>query len=482
MDQNTLSMLVRLAESGQADTLLGLLGSDMGGVAVRRKALTNTLLYGNGGLFTVCADDNLINASVNDDGICAVIPWKPTVNDVRRQPVITAIGHLDGGAQPTDQCGDPPVSDWRGCELEWCTGRIRGRSPEYDRLDLGTRWCEKYPIFRTFGSLTVGGDIIAPTGTQIQNDAEWGAVAAAIQTRQILGRWIYTGHRATNRNMFDGFQILVNTGYTDVQSRIACPAVDSKIENYEGDCVNDETSTKNVYSYLEAVVQRIMQRARQAGLGRPKAEDMVLVMRSEMAEALYEYWACQIGPCSTTVPAQGTLTNQVQFVSADWARQFADDLRRREVLLVHGMHIPVVTDDYMPFTNGPGVNERLSDIYVLTLQISGLPNIYGEYQDFRAGVGDRVTGFQEELYGGQPTDEGRFYVWQERTNTCFDVRLAIKPRLVIAMPFLCGRVTNICARPLNPPLSSYPPDGSPYYPDGGAHDATYDAGDCVYSE
>lgn len=481
-----LEQLIRLAETGQAETLVKLLGDDFNGNwTTRRKQLSNNLLYGGGGLFSLCADENLINASVNDDGIVAALPWKPTTMDVRRQALITAMGHLAGGAQPENQCGDPPVSDWRGCEYEWCLGRIRGRSPAYDRTDLGTRWCEAYPIFRSYGSITLGGETILPSGTQIENDAEWGAVMAAVQVKQILGRWMYTGNRQTNRHMFDGLQVLINTGYTDVHSKIACTAADSKVEDYESDCIGDPTSTKSIYAYLDAVVQRIIQRARQAGLSQPRPQDMMILCRTEVAEALYEYLVCNMGACATGYGAQpfgvNQMPTQVQVVTADYARQQADNMRRGSFVRIHGMDIPVVTDDYMPFVNGDN-DARISNIYVLTLQCGGLPLVYGEYQDFRAGVGDSASGMYEELYGARVTDEGRFYVWQERTNTCFDMRLSLKPRLVVAAPFLQGRIMNVCAQPLNPPLSSYPPDGSPYYPDGGAYESWYDAGQCVYSE
>ena len=115
----------------------------------------------------------------------------------------------------------------------------------------------------------------------------------------------------------------------------------------------------------------------------------------------------------------------------------------------------------------------MADIYVLTMQVGGLPIIRGEYQDFRKGVGDALTGWTTELVGGRPVDDGRFYVWQERRNTCFDTRVALKPRLVILLPFLQGRVTNVCCKSLQAPLSPYPGD-SPYYPDGGAYEAWYD--------
>ena len=228
MSRQGLQMLVQLAQRGEGSALLDILDDEP---AIRQKQLTNTLLYGGGGLFSICADDTLINASVNDDGFVSVIPWLPTVEDARRQPAISAIGDLAGTAQPADQCADPPRADWRGCEIEWCLGRIRARSPEYDRLDLGTRWCEKYPIFRTFGDVTLGGQVVVPRGTRIQNDAEWGAVAAAVHVRQTLGRWVYTADPNNNANKFRGLQLLVNTGYVDLRSQLACPAIDPKVEN-----------------------------------------------------------------------------------------------------------------------------------------------------------------------------------------------------------------------------------------------------------
>jgi hypothetical protein len=443
-DRGGLEMIVKMVEQGQGGALLDMVEDEM---VTRQKQLSSTLLYGSGGLFSVCADDTLINASVNDDGFCSVIPWLPTIAQTRRQPAITALGNLAGGTQPADQCADPPGSDWRGAEIEWCLGRLRWHSPEYDRLDLGTRWCDKVPIFRQFGAVTLGGQVIVPQGTRIQNDAEWGAVTAAVAIRQELGRWAYVGNPASNTNMFRGLQLLINTGYTDLAAGVAAPALDSKIENYGGDCIGDPDATRSIYQYFDAVVQRIIQRARQAGLGRPRPEDMRIVVRTEVAEALYEYWACNMGACSTgfgTTAIGGGLT-QVQFVSADWARSTADDLRRRSVLRIHGMDIPLITDDYMPFTTGTVINagKRYSDAYILTLQISGMPLVFGEFQDFRAGVGDAITGFTEELYGAKVTDGGRFYVWQERTNTCFDTRIALKPRIIVAAPFLQGRITNI---------------------------------------
>ena len=101
----------------------------------------------------------------------------------------------------------------------------------------------------------------------------------------------------------------------------------------------------------------------------------------------------------------------------------------------------------------------MADIYVLTMLVGGLPIIRGEYQDFRKGVGDALTGWTTELVGGRPVDDGRFYVWQERRNTCFDTRVALKPRLVILLPFLQGRVTNVCCKSLQAPLSPYPGHG-----------------------
>lgn len=455
-DERTLELLVKLAESGQAGAIAGIFQQNQE-LALRNRqitsaTLTGTLLYGQGGLFTMCADDALINASLQDQGLAAAIPWLPTRATVRRQPLLTHMGMLEDDTEPTDQCEDPESAYYRTCEIEWCLGRIRRKSEPYDRLDIGMLWCENQPIYRLFGSVTVGGEVIAPMGTMIANDAEWGAVTAAAAIRQRLGHWLYVGNRAVNVNMFDGLQTLVNTGYTDLATTRPCEAVDSELKTY-GYCIG-ATNAPNIYNYLDALVTRIIQRATGAGFDPPKATDMLIVAPSPHINALYEYWACSLGPCGT-LPVGSTATMRVD---AAWARNTADDLRKRGVLRIHGMDIPVLADDYQPLVEG-NENEYWADIYVLTLQLGGRPIVFGEHQDFSAGIGDAITGYSQELYGGRVTDGGRFYVWQERTNTCFDTRVALKPRLVILAPFVQGRLEDVCASTLQEPVA---PPPSPY--------------------
>jgi hypothetical protein len=424
--------------------------------------LSQTLLYGQGGLFTMCASDTLINASLNDSGLASVIPWRPTSAEVRRQPLLTHIGvgsdYDPDEDQPEDQCEDPPATTYATCEIEWCLGRIRHRSPNYDRLDQGLRWCDRQPVYRLHGDVTVGGEVVAPSGTMIQNDAEWGAVTAAVGVRQTLGRWLYTGNVATNANMFDGLEVLVNTGYSDLKSHEDCTAVDPEVKTYCSPI--GAAGAPNIYAYLDAIVTRILQRATMGGFERPRAQDMLLVAPSGIVERLYEYWACVLGPCSTM--AGTTVATSPQNIDAAWARQTADDLRNRGVLRIHGMDIPVLMDDYQPLVEED--DGYYADIYILTMQLGGMPVVFGEYQDFTANVGDAITGYSQELYGGRPTDGGRFYVWQERTNTCFDTRVALKPRLVILAPQVQGRLTHVGYEPLQEPIA---PPPSPYaYYDG----------------
>lgn len=461
-DPKALELLVKLAESGQAEHIAGIFKQNQE-LAVRNRQITaaslsGTLLYGQGGLFTMCADDSLINASLSDQGLAAAIPWLPTQATVRRQALLTHVGLLEDDTEVLDQCEDPESAYYRTCEVEWCLGRIRRKSEPYDRLDLGMRWCENQPMYRLFGSITVGGEVVAPMGTMIGNDAEWGAVTAAAAIRQRLGNWLYTGNRALNVNMFDGLSVLVNTGYTDLKTTQPCEAVDSDVKTY-GYCIG-ASNAPNIYNYLDAIVTRIIQRATGAGFDPPRATDMLIVAPSPHINALYEYWACVLGPCGT-MPTGST---GQQTTDAAWARAEADRLRTAGVLRIHGMDIPVLADDYQPLIEGDP-NEYWADIYVLTLSLGGRPIVFGEYQDFSKGVGDAITGYSQELYGGRVTDGGRFYVWQERTNTCFDTRVALKPRLIILAPFVQGRLGDVCASTLQEPVA---PPPSPYAFTGGS--------------
>jgi hypothetical protein len=66
--------------------------------------------------------------------------------------------------------------------------------------------------------------------------------------------------------------------------------------------------------------------------------------------------------------------------------------------------------------------------------------------------------------GGVPTaitDGGRFiHVPTIEGGLCFDVRTVVKPRIIMRMPQLSGRVQNVCGVP----LGTYPaPTGSGLY-------------------
>ena len=79
MNQQTLDQLVRLAETGEAANIAKIFQGAQNFAVVNRQqlaasGLSQTLLYGQGGLFTMCADDTIINASLNDAGIAAAIP------------------------------------------------------------------------------------------------------------------------------------------------------------------------------------------------------------------------------------------------------------------------------------------------------------------------------------------------------------------------------------------------------------------------
>jgi len=426
-----------------------------GGSAV----LTSNLLYQGGGIFDVCTDDTLINASLQGVGLMSVMPFVPATEEMKHVGAITSLGGSETEVeQPADQCADPPSAGFKGAEMVYCFGRIRTKSPEYDLADSGLPWCQAQPRFRMFGDVTVGGEVVYPSGSIIDNDPEWGAVQAAVYARQILGRWIWTGNPLTNPNMFKGLQLLVNTGYVDARTGLPADGLDSDVKDFGNECVNDPNATKNIYEYISAVVERIKMRSMGAGLGMPQPSDMAIVAPSWLLSCLYDYWACMSGPCN--VSAQGARIDQMA------AREAAEAYRAGSYLPVNGWNIPTIADDFQPFT--PLADGWSADIYILTFQVGGMPVLFGEYQDFNATSFSvlRSLGIDPSSMTFSVSDGGRFLLWQERKNTCFDVRMVMKPRIVCLAPFLQGRIANVCCQPLQAPQSPVPWD-YPWHPDGG---------------
>ena len=65
------------------------------------------------------------------------------------------------------------------------------------------------------------------------------------------------------------------------------------------------------------------------------------------------------------------------------------------------------------------------------------------------------------------TDNGRFALVRDNSRGCFDVQAYVKPRIVMTMPWLSGRIRNVCCDITETPLPSVTGTNGIYPKEGG---------------
>jgi hypothetical protein len=155
-------------------------------------------------------------------------------------------------------------------------------------------------------------------------------------------------------------------------------------------------------------------------------------------------------------------------VDANQARMRYEEYLGRMALPIYGKWYPVVLDSQIPETTGQA-NGACSDIYFLTKSINGEEVLLGQYQDFNKTYG-ATRNELVSMFGSDDiaiTDNGRFALIRDNTRGCFDVQVLTKPRIVARMPWLLGRIRNVCCNVLGEPVPAVTGSGSIYEKDGG---------------
>jgi hypothetical protein len=154
--------------------------------------------------------------------------------------------------------------------------------------------------------------------------------------------------------------------------------------------------------------------------------------------------------------------------SAEQAQARHEEYLTSRALPIAGRMYPVVLDSQIPQTTGQA-NGACSDIYFITTRISGETVTWGQYQNFNTTYGS-VRQEMVSVFGSDDigiTDNGRFAIVRDNSRGCFDVQILTKPRIIATMPWLSGRIQNVCCDVLQQPFPD--PSGSDgvYELDGG---------------
>jgi len=439
-----------------------------GGYAYGKKAtgvptLAN-YLYEEGGLFGRCdGSSTLINALVGPIGYEKVLTWVGT--DTERE-FVDAWSDIDitAGEQST-VCGNCQTASMRACAQFYCFGRFCRQSQELQFDRIGLRANSGVPIKNLFGSITgPDGGVLVPQGAPLTDDfyVQTALVGYALRLRNAQLLW--SGNPINNAGAYAehaGFQLLVNTGKFDAYTQLACNALDSFLLNFANNAPAAD-GTYAIRQWFHRMMNQFRVRADRAGLDWDTAV-MDIVMTPNLWDCIARVYACAgVDLCTLTNAQNNTVQN------ADQAQSRYENYLSTMQLPIDGKLYPVVLDSQIPEITGQA-NGICSDIYFITREISGRTITYGNYQDFNKTYG-RTRAEMVSMFGSDDiaiTDNGRFSLVRSNERGCFDIQAYTKPRIVMEMPQLSGRIRNVCCNVLGSPFPDPSGSGRVYELSGG---------------
>lgn len=380
------------------------------------------------------------------------------------------------GNEPTGVCDDPPVAGLsKLCTHSFVFGRQSRMSRVFDidRMGVITNRGE-FTDLQVFGQpfANVGGVPAIAGAPSVQNAAQNEVAKALFELATAWSRDFaketYTGNPTNNtagggRKYFYGLDILINTGYRDAETLIACPAADSIIRSFGSLDVGSNGAT--LVRQITNMYRNLKYKASRAGLD---PVSWVLTMPWSLFYEVTEVWPCAYLTYRCTVA-----TGSTQFVDANAQVQMRDDMRgdifnrTGQYLLIDGQRVPVVIDDAITETVLAG-ESFTAPIYFVPLRVLGnTPVTFLEYLDY-----DMPGGAMEAARTFAPdgmyytSDNGRF-LWHKKPPTNFCVQLLAKTetRLLLLTPYLAARLTNVKYTPVAHEASW--DTASSYFVDGG---------------
>lgn len=471
---------------------------DMAGVRYKHDlgtpiSLTTNLTHGTGGIFGVPGIGRDVFATrVKPRGLMQILP---AVGSIWSQPLVaylTGFTDDENVAEKDKVCDVPPAAgQMKSCLQGALFGRVERKTEQFEitqamnpmnqgeTLDLRII---NDPLIES--GLSVPSSIPREAGNVLMRQvlALWMNLGVALERK--LGPLTFTGNPSNNSagggyQEFHGLETLVGTGKIDVITNNVCSALNSDLRNFGYKRIDQNGS--NLVAVLTSMVRYINDIATRTGLD---PVQHVFAMRRNLFDDLADIWPCAYGTyrCTASGVSDPSITQLV--VDAGAQRQMAEDMRNGKYLMIDGVKIPVIIDDFIPedsqITNS---NVRsgcfASDIYYLPLTVrGGIVSLFYEYYDFSAANGVMQAVVDGHMTDDYWTDGGRYLWTKQRTGWCMEWWAMIKPRLRLLTPHLAGRLQNVAYCPALHFREDEPT--SPYFFDGGSTSRTntqYDKND-----
>jgi len=427
--------------------------------------------HGPGGLLTFPGvDPTVFHTIMGNSSIIGQLPSVPSLDTNPTYLTITGVQD-DSGSEKEDVCDDAPIAGlMKGCLATSVFGRYERATAELELNRLGQRINRSDPLdLRLVGSPIAAAGIFGsgPQDPSAPMDVFTNEVSRKFWERNVsiwrqLSRQVWQGTPANNSagggyKEMTGFSVLVNTGYRDAETGTTCPAMDSYISDFSYGQVSESGT-----AIIAAITDMYYQVKRRAEMTGVMPVRWVFAMRSQMFYELSAVW-----PCAYLSYRCNPSSGATEFIDAQDAVRFRDEMRAGRYLLIDGERVEVVLDEGLPELSGNDNGGNFpggcfsSDIYLIPMSVVGGRSVtfleYFQYNNpsIQEALGNMILG----------RIEGAFLTWPRQTNQCVTWQTKFEPRLVMRTPWLAARLQHVVYCPIQHERQAFPDD--PYFANGG---------------
>lgn len=437
--------------------------------------------HGPGGIFAQPGQRaQIVNAMVMPHGLADRLPAKTSVFANEIYPILTG-QTANTGDNPTTACGDcKQPGNLKVCNQTWPFGRycmdsqvirvddlglLNNRSEFVDQTLVGNPFVQTEPLKGTSFDIA----------TALRNEKAKQIMQLFVGWKREFASKVWTGNPTNNvvnagRLAYGepyGLEFIINTGYKDAYTGVACPAADPRVVTVNAD-ITAGAGAATITTLIEGYADR-KYLAEQLGLAPVR---FAFVGRYGLFRKLTEIWPCSY--YSSRCLAAATATPLV--MDAVEQAKLRDDMRKRSYLLIDGEEVEFIVDNTLTESIGAQAGTASSDLYLLPMSSPAFTHnpggaiAYWEYFDMKepvnivnAGVGAYPPNTFQVL------GNGMFLLYPKApSNTCIQYGMIAKNRLIVEAPFLAMRWTGMQytfqfhEREWNPAAPYYHYDGGQY--------------------
>ncbi len=415
-------------------------------------------------------------------GLASILPMRASNEENPLSGIFTGVT-ASTGSEPSSRCDDPPSAGVSQLCTTTSVWGWFGRSSREVRLDTFGRIINRgeFTDYALMGNpLVANGGTPVPGANPKALNSEISKILFELGVAMVRdsAQDLYSGNPSNNtgsvgsegRAYYRGLDLLVNNGYVDVVTGVACPAADPIVMDYNANVSTNGEGMVKTLTYLHRNLRYI---AEQTGMGEV---DFVIPMRWSLFYELSAIWPCAYQTYRCSVDG----TNNRAVSSREKLNEMTDTMRREKYLLIDGIKVPVIADNAIAETETEaGIFE--SDIYIIPLRANGIgsgnaPLSEGgsilTYMEYFSFDNSELTAGRKALAPPgvyETASNGRFlFHRQPPKNLCVKMVGWTQERLRLETPYLSARLTNVRYSPLLHERDAFVDDA--YFAGGGRSD------------